>query len=157
MKILSFDQSTKCTGWCYYDDGRYVKSGVISKDNSDTDRRVVEMGLAICKKIKEFQPDLVVIEDTQNQNSVKTVIHLARLQGCIMLYCGSKKIKFKILHPAEWRKQLEFKQGPKVKRDELKQQSRDYVKNVLGLSIKSEDENEAICLGVVANKLYNTK
>ena len=157
MKILSFDQSTKCTGYCYYEDGQYVKSGVISKDNSDTDRRVVEMGLAICKKIKEFPPDLVVIEDTQSQNSVKTVIHLARLQGCIMLYCGSKKIKFKILHPAEWRKQLDFKQGPKVKRDELKQQSRDYVKNVLKLSIESEDENEAICLGVVANKLYNTK
>ncbi len=157
MKILSLDQSTRCTGWSYYDDGQYVKSGVITKDNDNTDRRVVEMGLAICKKIKEFQPDLVVFEDTQNQNSVKTVIHLARLQGCIMLYCGSKKIKFKILHPAEWRKQLDFKQGPKVKRDELKQQSRDYVKNILKLSIESEDENEAICLGVVANKLYNTK
>lgn len=157
MKILSFDQSTTCSGWCYQVDGQYINSGAIAKEGKDTDKRVTEMGLSICKKIKEFQPSLVVFEDIQNQNSVKTVIHLARLQGCIMLYCASKKIEFKILHPSEWRKQLQFKQGSKVKRDELKQQSRDYVKNILGLSVKSEDENEAICIGVAANKLYNTK
>lgn len=157
MKILSLDQSTTCSGWCYYVDGQYVDSGAITKDGKDTDKRVTEMGLALCRKIKEFQPSLVVLEDIQNQSSVKTVIHLARLQGCIMLYCASKKIDFKILHPTEWRKQLQFKQGPKIKREQLKQQSRDYVKDVLGLSVESEDQNEAICIGVAANKLYNTK
>lgn len=157
MKILSFDQSTTCSGWAYYIDGQYIDSGAISKDGKDTDRRVTEMGLAICRKIKEFQPSLVVLEDIQNQSSVKTVIHLARLQGCIMLYCASKKIEFKILHPTEWRSVLSYKQGPRVKRNELKQQSRDYVKDILGLSVESEDQNEAICIGVAANKLYNTK
>lgn len=157
MKILSFDQSTTCSGWYYQADGQYIDSGTIAKEGKDTDKRLTEMGLSLCKKIKEFQPDLVIFEDTQNQSSVKTVIHLARLQGCIMLYCASKRIEFKILHPSEWRKQLEFKQGPKVRREELKQQSRDYVKNILGLSVESEDENEAICIGVAANKLYNTK
>lgn len=157
MKILSLDQSTTSTGWAYYIDGEYIESGTISKSGGDTDHRIAEMGLAICVKIKEFKPDCVVIEDIQNQKGVKTVIQLARLQGCIMLYCQSKKVDFKFLHPTEWRKQLNFQQGPKVKRAELKEQSRNFVVNTLGLSIKSEDENEAICIGVAANKLYNTK
>ena len=157
MKILALDQSTTNTGWAYYIDGEYIDSGLISKSGNDTDHRIAEMGLSICAKIKEFKPDVVIIEDIQNQKGVKTVIQLARLQGCIMLYCQSKKIEFKLWHPTEWRKQLEFQQGPKVKREELKKQSRDYVQNVLGLSIKSEDQNEAICIGVAANKWYNTK
>ena len=158
MKILSFDQSTNLTGFSVFDDGEYVDSGLIDKHTiKDTEKRIAEMGLTMCKKIKEYKPDIVVIEDIQKQSNVKTVVYLARLQGCIVLYCASKGIDLKILHPTEWRRVLSYAQGPKVKREELKQQSRDYVKNVLGLSIESEDENESICIGVAANKLYNTK
>jgi Holliday junction resolvasome RuvABC endonuclease subunit len=158
MKILSFDQSTNLTGFSLLDNGEYVESGVIDKHSiKDTDKRIATMGLAMCKKIKEYKPDIVVIENIQKQSNTKTVIYLARLQGCIILYCASKDIDLKILHPTEWRSVLEYTQGSKVKREELKQQSRDYVKNTLGLSIESEDEVEAVCIGVAANKLYNTK
>ena len=133
-------------------------SGVIDKHQiKDVDKRTATMGLDICTKIKEYKPDVVVIEDIQQQGNVKTVIHLARLQGCVILYCASKGIDMKILHPTEWRKVLAYKQGPKVKRDELKEQSINYVKNILGLSIESEDENEACCIAVAVNKLYGTK
>lgn len=158
MKILSYDQSTNLTGFSVFDDGEYVDSGVIDKHTiKDTERRIAEMGLTMCKKIKEYKPDLVVLEDIQKQSNVKTVVYLARLQGCIVLYCASKGIDLKILHPTEWRRVLSYAQGPKIRREELKQQSRDYVKDVLGLSVESEDENEAVCIGVAANKLYNTK
>lgn len=158
MKILSFDQSTNLTGFSLFDNGEYVESGVIDKHSiKDTDKRIATMGLAMCKKIKEHKPDVVIIEDIQKQSNTKTVIYLARLQGCIILYCASKGIDLKILHPSEWRRILEYTQGPKMKREELKQQSRDYVKNVLELSIESEDEVEAVCINVAANKLYDTK
>lgn len=158
MKILSFDQSTNLTGFSLLDNGEYVESGVIDKHSiKDTDKRIATMGLAMCKKIKEYKPDMVVIENIQKQSNTKTVIYLARLQGCIILYCASKGIDLKVLHPSEWRSVLEYIQGPKVKREELKQQSRDYVKNALGLSIESEDEVEAVCINIAANKLYNTK
>lgn len=156
MTILSFDQSSTCSGWCYSVDGEIVSHGFIDKHkNKDIDSRIGEMGLALCAKIKELNPSLVVIEDIQNQSSVKTVIHLARLQGCVVLYCASKKIPLKILHPTEWRRVLNYRQGPKVKREELKQQSRDYVENHLGLDIESEDENEACCINIAAQRLYN--
>lgn len=158
MKILSFDQSTNLTGFSLFNDNEYVNSGVIDKHTmKDADKRIAEMGLAICRKIKEYHPDLVVMEGIQNQSNTKTVVYLARLQGCIILYCASKGIELKILSPTEWRRVLEYTQGPKVKREQLKQQSRDYVKKHLGLSVESEDENESICIGVAANKLYNTK
>ena len=158
MRILAFDQSTNLTGWAVFDDDKYVDSGVIDRHAiKDIDKRVAVMGLDICKKIKEYKPDAVIIEGIQKQSNTRTVIYLARLQGCVILYCASKGIDLKILHPSEWRRVLSYNQGPKIKREELKQQSRDYIKDVLGLSIKSEDEVEAVCINVAANKLYNTK
>ncbi|MEE1301656.1 MAG: hypothetical protein UHD64_02635, partial [Bacteroidales bacterium] len=62
-----------------------------------------------------------------------------------------------ILPPSEWRSVLEFKQGSKVKREQLKEQSINYVKEHLGFDGFSEDRCEACCIGVAANKLYNTK
>ena len=157
MRILSFDQSTKLTGYCCIDNNEYVESGIIDKHkNTDTDARVAEMGLSICKKIKEYAPDYVVIEDIQKQSNTKTVIYLARLQGCVILYCASKGIPIKILHPSEWRKVLSYNQGPKVKREELKQQSLDFVREHFGMN-KPEDEAEAIAIGVAAQRIYNIK
>lgn len=158
MKILSFDQSTNLTGFSLLDNGEYVESGVIDKHSiKDTDKRIATMGLAMCKKIKEYQPDMVVIEDIQKQSNTKTVIYLARLQGCIILYCASKGIDLKILHPSEWRRVLSYEQGPKIKREQLKEQSINYVKEHLGFDDFSEDRCEACCIGIAACKLYETK
>jgi Holliday junction resolvasome RuvABC endonuclease subunit len=153
MKILSFDQASVITGWALFDDGYYIDSGVIkkSKDVPIADR-VPAMALAICKKIKDVQPDVVIIEDIQNQSSVKTVIDLARLQGGIIMYCANKSIPIKIYHPSTWRRELGFIQGTKTKRDALKEQATEYVKE-LGFNIESEDESEAVCINLAAQKM----
>ena len=49
---------------------------------------------------------------------------------------------------------MNYSQGAKVKRQELKQQSIDYVKNNFGLDL-SEDECEAICINEAAHKIYH--
>ena len=155
MNVLCFDQSTTCSGWSLFRDGKYVKSGFIDKHKiKNADERIAEMGLALCRLIKEYKPSVVTIEDTQNQTNVKTVIYLARLQGCIILYCASKGIKLNILHPTEWRSALEYQQGPKIKRDALKQQSKDFVKNYFGLELESEDEIEAIAINEATHRIY---
>lgn len=153
MKILSFDQASVIAGYALFDGETYVESGVIkkSKDIPIADR-VPAMALSICKKIKEVQPDVVIIEDIQNQNSVKTVVDLARLQGGIIMYCVSKGIPIKIYHPSTWRSALQFTQGSKTKRDALKEQATEYVKG-LGFKITSEDESEAICINLAAQKM----
>lgn len=155
MKILSYDQATVKSGYSVFDNG-YIESGVIQK-NSKTpiDTRTQEMAKSICLKIAEVKPDVVVVEGIQNQNSIATVIQLARLQGAIMFYCVNKGIRIEILKPTEWRAALSYKQGSKVKREELKEQSRNYIKEHLGFEIKSEDECEAVAIGFAAQKLFN--
>ena len=146
MKLLAFDQSSKKSGWCLVEDGKYVKSGIIDKHKiADIDTRIGEMGIAICQQIKELQPDIVVIEDIQNQSSISTVISLARLQGFILGWCYVKHIRTEIIRPSEWRKVLNFKQGAGVKRQELKKQGMDYVKSKYNMDL-SEDECEAMCI-----------
>jgi Holliday junction resolvasome RuvABC endonuclease subunit len=113
------------------------------------------MGLAIYKKIAEVEPNVVIIEGVQQQSGVSTVILLARLHGMILGYCAAHKIRTEILLPSQWRAALKFKQGAKVKREELKKQSMDYVKKNFGLMDCTEDQSEAICIGAAASKLFD--
>lgn len=146
MKLLAWDQSSKKSGWCLLEDDKYVKSGIIDKSKiADIDTRIGEMGIAICQQIKELNPDIVIIEDIQNQSSISTVVSLARLQGFILGWCYVKHIKTEIIRPSEWRKVLEFKQGAGVKRQELKEQGMNYVRSTYNMDL-SEDECEAMCI-----------
>lgn len=158
MRIISFDQASINAGWSLFDENGYIDSGVITKDKKiPIDKRVPQMAEAICAKIKASNADVVCIEGIQTQSNQRTVIDLARLQGGIMMYCEIKHIPIHILSPSEWRKVLSFVQGPKVPRAELKEQSKNYIKEHLGFDNFSEDRNEACCIGLAANKLYNTK
>ena len=154
MDVIAFDQSSKKTGWSHFIDGKYIESGVIDKHKiTDIDIRIGEMGIAICDKIAEIKPDVVVIEDVQSQGSVATVVSLARLQGFILGWCYVHGIKTQIMRPSEWRSVLQFRQGPKVKRAELKTQSIGYVLEKFDLDLQ-EDEAEACCIGDAACQKY---
>lgn len=156
MKVLSFDQSTRISGWSLFENNKYVCSGVVdmSKSKLATTERSFEMAKRLWKILSKYKPDYLIIEDTQQQNNVQTVITLARLQGMIIGYAEAHDIKVHILLPSAWRKVLGYSQGPKVKRAELKQQSIDYVKNKYKLNLQ-EDECESCCINEAAHKIYN--
>ena len=156
--LLALDQSTRCSGWSVFEDGEYVCSGVIDKSKSelDTYNRSFEMAKDLWRIIKKYQPETLVIEEVAQQSNVQTVIILSRLQGMIIGYAEAHKIKTHILLPSQWRKALDFKQGPKVKRDELKKQSVNFIKEKYGLRLP-EDECEATCIGVAAYKIFDLK
>ena len=155
MKVLSLDQSTRITGWSLFEDSQYVKSGVIDLHKiKDTDERSKQMGLEICRTIEECGPDEVVIEEVAMQSNADTLKKLARIQGMAIGFATAHNIPTHILEPTRWRSALKFTQGPRVKREQLKQQSRDFVKNVLGLNIESEDENEATAINEAAHRIY---
>ena len=155
MRVLSLDQSTRITGWSLFEDSQYVKSGVINLcKTKDTEERSKQMAVEICQLIESTNPDVTIIEEVQQQSNVSTVIKLARIQGVAIGFCAAHNIDLHILTPSRWRAALNYKQGPKVRREELKQQSRDFVTNSLGLDIKSEDENEAIAINEAAHRIY---
>lgn len=154
MKVLSMDQSTRITGFAIFEDAQYVKSGVIDLHKiKDTDERSKQMAVEICKLIEECKPDITIIEEVQQQTNVSTVIKLARIQGVAIGFCAAHNIDLHILTPTKWRSSLGYKQGPKIKRDMLKQQSLDFVKNNFKLEL-IEDEAEAVCINEAAHRIY---
>lgn len=155
-KVISLDQSTRCSGYAFFLNGEYVESGVIdmSKSKLDTDERSFEMAKELWEVMRKYKPNVIILEDVQKQTSVAIVKILARLQGMLIGYAEAHGAKVHILLPSQWRKAVEFNQGPKVKRAELKQQSIDYVKEHYDLAL-TDDESDAICLGVAAHKIFD--
>lgn len=155
MRIISFDQATRCSGWAYFENSKYVCSGVIdmAKSKLETEERSFEMAKEIWQIIQKYNPDHIILEGVQQQSNPKTMVILARLAGMIIGYAEAHNVRTHILLPSQWRKMLKYSQGAKVKRQELKQQSIDYVKNNLGLDLQ-EDESEAVCEGIAAHKIF---
>ena len=154
-KILAFDQSTKISAYSCFIDGEYVECDYIDLHKmKDTSERVRAMGVELCKVIKKYNPDKVVIEEVAQQSNPMTLKLLARIQGVIIGFCAAHNIETYIIEPSKWRSVLKFKQGSGVKREELKAQSIKYIKGNYGLEL-SEDSCESICINEAAHKIYH--
>ena len=153
-KILAFDQSTKISAHSIFIEGKYVECGLIDLHKmKDTNERVRAMGVELCKIITKYNPDKVVMEEVAQQSNALTLKLLARIQGIIIGFCAAHNIETYIIEPSKWRSVLQFKQGSGVKRQELKSQSIEYVKNTYHLDL-SEDECESLCINEAAHKIY---
>lgn len=154
MKIIAWDQATKISAYSVFDDDTLTDYGLIDlHKEKDTEERVKHMGQQICAKIDEIKPNMVIIEDVQDQGSPQTMKLLARIQGIAIGYAYANGMSIHILAPSSWRKVLGYQQGPKVKREELKAQSVNRVKESYKLEL-SEDICEAICIGDAARKVF---
>lgn len=111
------------------------------------------MAKNIISLLSDYSPSVVYIKDTALQRNVKTLKELSQLQGVIIGYCTAQNIDIQIITPGKWRKQLGFKQGAGVKRQDLKRQCFEWVKENLGIE-KSEDEVEAIGIGAAVLKMF---
>ena len=155
MRVVSFDQSTKISAYSLWVDGKYVENGIIDLHKiKDTSDRIRAMGVELGKIINKYSPDIVVLEEVAQQSNPLTLKLLARIQGVIIGYCAANSIETYIVEPSKWRSTLHFRQGSGVKRQELKGQAMQYVKDVYGLEL-SEDACEAICINEAAHKIYN--
>lgn len=150
MRVVAFDQATSTSGYAVIEDGHYVKSGVIDiRNNTNTDKRFVEMVNRLCKIISDEDADCVIIEDVQQQVNKQTFKLLARLQGAIIGYCCVNEIPFLIFPATTWRSRLRFNQGTGIKRQGLKMQAVQYVLTNCKKIVKN-DEADAICIGLAA-------
>lgn len=80
------------------------------------------------------------------QSNINVMKILAQLQGCIYALGLLSDLPVQTIKPTVWRQTLEFRQGAKVKRQELKEQALCYIKENFGLDV-IEDVAEAICIG----------
>ena len=156
------DTSSTKTGWAYFLDGKYKKSGVIDldtkecrkkyKDNSS--RRLEDMCLAVWNLLQKYTPDIIVIEKLNVLRNMHATRVLSKVIGTVYTYyILTDDCSYFEIQPTQWRGQLGMQSGRK-KRDELKQISIEYVKNTLGIDV-TDDEADSICAGVGYIKMFS--
>ena len=160
MRMLGLDQSSNYTGYCIIENGNIIKHGVF--DTHDIDKKnngecyyqekIYNINMFLERIIKEYNIDFVVIEDIQKQANIKTYKQLAWLQGTLIQTLYNNKIKYSILSPSQWRSILGIKTG---KREIVKKNTIEYIKNTFDIDIIKDDESDAIAICYACWKRYN--
>lgn len=161
-RLISFDSSSSKTGWAIFDNANYIKSGVINLDTSEcrkkykgnSDQRIADMCLSIINLLKEYKPDIIVIEKLNVGRNMVATRCLSKIIGAV--YCYSvlnENVFYYEIQPSQWRSQIGI-QSSKRKRDEYKQLSIKYVKDNFGIDV-TDDESDAICAGIGYIKMFN--
>lgn len=147
MKILSLDLSTKSSGWCVGEDGVIKSHGCITASSKDVIQRIIKMRSQLSVIIQKNKIDKIVMEQVRPDFNSHTSKVLMWLQAAIAIAAHqiNPKIQFQFIGPSEWRAALKFKQGRGVKRDNLKSQDIQYVKDKYGINV-NDDQADAMCL-----------
>lgn len=156
MKILGLDQSSSRSGYCLMVDGVPVHYGCVDHHKiTDSMKRIETMYCSLRDLICMYEPDAVGIEADFQQGNPKTTILLSQMAGSLFAACWERGIKFHLLMPSTWRKELGYRQGRGVERPELKAQSLKYVKERFGIVLADENDDtaEAICIATAMDKI----
>lgn len=148
VKMVSIDSSTRRTGMALFNNGELEDYGLIdlSKSELEVDERIVEMGGKIFQALNIWKPSIVYIEQPQGHGkNVAMVRKLSELIGFVKAWGYINDAYVLEVAPSVWRKYVGLEQGGK-KRDELKQESINAVKDVYGVWVV-DDVADAINLG----------
>lgn len=159
-KLISLDTSSSKTGWAYYENASYKKSGVIDFDTKElkkkyqgnSEQRLEDMCLAIISLLREYSPDIIVIEKLNVGRNMIAVRHLAKVIGVVYCYSILNNCFYYEIQPSQWRSQIGI-QSTKKDRATLKKEAIDYVRNTFGLDV-ADDEADSICAGIAYIKMF---
>ncbi len=147
MNLLSLDLSTRNSGWCIGADAALGSHGCIAATDKDVVKRIIKMRDKIKLLIQDNDINTIVMEQVRPDFNLHTGKVLMWLQSAIVIaaYEVSPKIKVEFINPSEWRAQLNIKQGRGIKRESLKPQDIQYVKNKYNIDV-NDDQADAICI-----------
>ena len=160
MRLLGLDQSSNSTGFCIIEDGNIIKHGIFDihdinkKDYGETyyQEKIHNVNMFLERLIKEYEIELVIIEDVQKQANVKTFKQLAWLQGSLIQTLYNNKIKYAILSPSQWGSILGIKTG---KREVVKKNTIKYIKDTFNIDVVKDDDSDAIAICYAGWKRYS--
>ena len=145
--MCSIDSSSKKTGIAIYKNGKYKNYRLLDCSNDKSmDSRFKKMAIAILNTLDELKPDIIYIEETVVLRNAQTQRFLTRLQGVVYAWCIQHNCEFNTIRPTVWRKYLNLQQNKNIKRDQLKQESIQYVKEKYNIDV-GDDVADAICIG----------
>lgn len=127
------------------------------KYNEPLDEKILNNKVLIDKIIKEYNIDLVALEDIQlqGQKGVENFKNLAYLQGIIKNYLYDSNIDYVIFSSNIWRSILKIN-GGRQDRKKKKEKAIKYVKDTYDI-IATEDECDSICIGTATLKKIKDK
>jgi Holliday junction resolvasome RuvABC endonuclease subunit len=127
-------------------DGRYETHTLIDLHKiKDSAERIPKMMMAICEYIDKHKPDKIIMEESMMTNNISTVKMLSNLAGAVMYYAASHGIEFELVLPSHWRKKIGLSQSNKIKREVLKAEAIEAVKQEYGMDL-SDDEAESLLI-----------
>ena len=152
LTVAGIDASTTKTGVTIMTDGNLVYYTLIDlHKEKDAMKRIPIMLVKICEILDQYDIDAVHMEKAFKMSNTDTTIKLANLSGGVMLYCAQNNIEFNNPLPTEWRAKIGLEQSKKVKRDVLKAEAIQAVKQEYGI-----DANDDVCEAIlIARSAFN--
>lgn len=146
MRLLSLDQSSHCTGFAIFEDGKLIQNGKFDLKSEDIGERLYDYRETIKKLIDKYNPDKVAFEDIQMQGSINNVVTyriLAEILGITQELMVEIKMPYEIISSNTWKSKLDIKGKARA---EQKRNASAWVLNTYGKKV-TQDEADAICLG----------
>lgn len=143
LRIISFDQSTRATGFCIMEMGTadIIESGVIlPKKNDETIDRIIYTIKRCLNLVRTHEVTFVFIEGVQVQKNPRVYEVLAKLAGSLEVMLYESGYLVNVVKASEWRKRVGIKSRKRV---DVKKEAIDMVREIYGIEA-SEDECEAI-------------
>lgn len=147
MKRMGIDASTKCTGYCIFEDKKLIKYNKIEIIDSNTDwrDRVVYMMKELSSVIIKEEINQVCIEvPIKTIQNVNTLEQLFSLHGAILGMCVTLGVEVIPVEVNKWRKDLHLLSNiPKDenKRAILKERSIKLANELYGLDLVWKSPN----------------
>lgn len=144
MRIMSFDQSSRITGYAILEDRKLLEYGKFTLTDEDFGDRLNRFRKKIVSLLTvDYKIDKVLFEEIQLQQNVETFKKLAMVYGVLMELLVDLDIPYDIISSNTWKSKCKIK---KTVRESEKQAAQKYVLENFGKKV-TQDEADAICLG----------
>lgn len=147
QKLLALDQSSRITGWAYFEDSVLKDYGKIIAEDEDIGERLYFIRDRVKELINKYDINEVAFEDIQLQNNVgnnvQTFKILAEVFGIIYELVTELNIKHTAVLSGTWKSTLGIKGKVRV---EQKRNAKEYAQNTYSIKC-TQDEADAICIG----------
>lgn len=145
--ILFLDLSSKSTGYAVADQqGNLLDYGCITASSSDVLERIEKISNELVKIFTVSQVQSVVAEEVrQDRTNNHTTKILTWMQGIVLekFHSVNKKMQYEFIQPSSWRSKIGIKTGAGIKREQLKKEDINYVKQKYNLDV-NDDVADAI-------------
>ncbi len=146
MRVLGIDPGSRVTGFGVIEGGpglEVVSWGVIRLGNSPLPERLLKIFSRVSDLLKEFRPQVVVLEEVIPETFPQAALRLGQAQGAAILAAAQSGLPVYLYHP------LEIKQALTGYGNASKKQVAYMVKYLLGIKARLPlDASDALSVAI---------